>query len=185
MSDYSASTVRRVSTIAPYYVKTIAGSYCVKGNANGDGSSARFNNPYGVCYDGLQYLYMTDNTLHTIRKIDTLPPYAVTTVAGTGVGGYVDGPGSSAKFCSPFGICHDGSRFLYVCDGDNCCVRKIDTVAPYTVTTLTGKAGRTGKLDSTLEGSLFGKVYGCYFDKINNYLYVVDNGNNRIRQIRL
>jgi hypothetical protein len=119
-------------------------------------------------------------------------PYTVTTIAGTmgtsgaAASGYQDTTGSAARFNTPIGICHDGSRYLYVTDSGNYVVRRIDTQAPYTVTTVAGTVGTTGNSGITKGSYLFSsQLYGCYYDTATNKLFVVDSGNNSIRNIIL
>jgi sugar lactone lactonase YvrE len=60
--------------------------------------------------------------------------YTVTTIAGSGAAGRVDGNGVSASFSSPDGVCVDPSGNIIVADGANMIIRKITPGG--TVTTL-------------------------------------------------
>jgi DNA-binding beta-propeller fold protein YncE len=59
-----------------------------------------------------------------IRKIS--PTGVVTTLAGDGSSGYVDGIGSLARFSSSEGIAADAAGNVYVADSGNNCIRKIE-----------------------------------------------------------
>jgi len=79
-------------------VTTLAGTGS-SGSANGTGTSASFNNPYGITTDGTN-LYVADQSNHLIRKI-VISTGAVTTLAGTGSSGSANGTGTSASFNNP------------------------------------------------------------------------------------
>lgn len=72
---------------------------------------------------------------------------AVTTFAGTGGGGYVDGPAAMARFSSPTSLAQDAAGSLYVADAVNYRIRRIDTNGNVTTLAdsgvrLSGRAGR-------------------------------------------
>ena len=79
-------------------VSTLAGSG-TSGYTDGTGTSAQFNNPYGVAVDGAGNVYVADRYNHRIRKITTSG--VVSTLAGSGTSGYTDGTGTSAQFYNP------------------------------------------------------------------------------------
>ena len=122
-------------------VGTLAGS--ASGYTDGTGTSAKFNNPYGVAVDGAGNVYVGDRSNHRIRKITTSG--VVSTLAGSGTPGYADGTGTSAKFTSPTGVAVDGAGNVYVADLFNHRIRKITTSG--VVSTLAGSA--SGYADGT------------------------------------
>ena len=169
VSDYSGSTIRQISTTAPYAVTTLAG---VSGNqfeANGQGVGAAFNRPAGIVYDGSAYLYVCDYGGSTIRRV-TVSTGTVITVAGlSATPGEVDNTtGTSARFNGPMGITYDAG-YLYVADNGGNTIRKISTTAPYAVTTIvSAAAGLSGPQGLTISG---------------RFLYLADQGTNRIKRI--
>lgn len=91
--------------------------------ANGPGAAASFRNPYGVAVDSIGNVYVADQGDHRIRKIT--PDGTTTTLAGSGVAGFANGVGASAKFDSPNGITVDVAGNVYVADSGNYRIRKI------------------------------------------------------------
>ncbi len=95
------------------YVTTYAGTGSA-GFVNGDTSVASFNKPFGICIDQEGNLYLADAYNNCIRKISN--DGMVTTYAGTGTAGYLDGPATEAKFNQPINICLDEEGNMYVSD---------------------------------------------------------------------
>src|SRR6266568_28301 len=70
VADQSNHTIRRITPPAnrDWMVSTIAGLALQPGSADGTGSDARFNKPWGVAVDIAGNLYVADYGNHTIRK---------------------------------------------------------------------------------------------------------------------
>jgi sugar lactone lactonase YvrE len=103
-------------------VSTFAGS-TTSGAANGVGSSASFNTPWGVAIDTSGNLIVADGGNNSIRLIT--PAGIVTTIAGSTTAGSADGVGSNASFNSPWGVAVDTSGNVYVSDQGNFTIRKL------------------------------------------------------------
>ena len=91
VADWGNNTVRKITSAG--VVTTLAGSSgAFPGSADGIGSAARFNGPWGIAVDGGGNLYVADINNSTIRKIT--PSGLVTTLAGlAGIPGCGDGAG--------------------------------------------------------------------------------------------
>lgn len=114
---------RRIRTVSPDgLVTTLAGSG-IEGFADGPAATAQFSHPVGVAVDALGQVYVADAANHHIRQIT--PAGVVTTLAGGGVWGWVDGPAGTARFAEPTGVAVDGRGTVYVTDTANDRVRTI------------------------------------------------------------
>ena len=93
------------------------------GFADGPAAVARFNNPIGVAVDKVGNVFVADSENHRIRKIS--PDGEVTTLAGSGLPGLVNGSGTMAQFNFPFGVAVDETGNVFVADSANHTIRKI------------------------------------------------------------
>lgn len=164
------------SSNAQNYVSTYAGTG-VNGYADGDTATCKFKSVFGMCVDHSGNLYIADNSDHRIRKISA--DGIVTTLAGTGIAGYLDGPDSVAKFNAPSDLCADEAGNVYVSDFQNQYIRKISTDG--TVTTIAGN-GIAGYVDGAASVAEFNYPRGICMDAVGN-LFIADSWNHRIRKI--
>jgi sugar lactone lactonase YvrE len=108
----------------------------------------------------------------------------ITTVAGTGIGGYSGdiGLATAAELSWPFGVAVDGAGNIYVADQNNNCIRKV-AAATGIITTVagTGTAGYTGDNGAANSAELSGPT-SIVVDKSGN-IYIADTNNERIRMI--
>ena len=169
----------KIRKIAPNgVVTTLAGSASgAPGSADGQGTAAAFRGPYGIAVDGSGNVIVSDAGNNTIRKVT--PGGAVTTIAGSGAAGSLDGAGTGATFNSPTGIAIDGAGNVFVVDTSN---RKIRRVAPDgSVTTVAGSGGY-GSTDGPGATATFYFPFGVAVDGAGN-LFVSDAMNNNVRKV--
>jgi hypothetical protein len=135
-------------------VSTIAGNGSA-GFANGTGTLATFNYPYGICGDNSGNIYLAEYNNHVVRKIT--PAGVVSTFAGNGSLGFANGTATFASFKYPTGICMDTQGKYYVSEAGNEAVRKITTSVSVTISQ-TGNilchGLSTGALTSTVTGDM-------------------------------
>ncbi|HAO46196.1 MAG TPA: IPT/TIG domain-containing protein [Ferruginibacter sp.] len=146
----------RIRKITPAgVVTTFAGSS--QGFTNGTGTAAQFNQPYCITMDGSGNLYVGDRMNHAIRKIT--PAGVVSTLAGNGTPGSVNGTGTAAQFNEPLGVAADASGNIYVADYINGLIRKVTPAG--VVTTLVNS----------------GIVFGLTLDAAGNLYYTTYSSN--------
>ncbi len=173
-------TIHRIRKITPEgVVTTIAGS--TVGSLDGTGIDAQFNNPAGIDIDAAGNLYVADAGGNQIRKIT--PEGVVTTLAGAGTAGVVDGEGTIATFNQPIGVAVDEFGYVYVADFTG---RKLRRVSPTGyVKTVAGQGG--GSFVDNVQGPLayFRAPSDIVYDKTKRCIYMADNTNYAIRKINI
>ena len=174
VADYGNNVIRKITSSG--LVTTLAGSGTA-GASDGVGTTASFNHPFGVAVDKSGNIYVGDRDNNLIRKITQSG--AVTTLAGSGVPGFVNGVGKAAAFNSPCQLSVDASGNIYVADYGNNVIREITSSG--VVSTLAG----TGNIGSTNGAAIVASFNGPMGVTVgsNGYIYVGDNGNQLIRKI--
>ncbi len=173
VADKNNNCIRKITRHGS--VTTFAGG--TSGYADGTGTAAQFNKPFGLAIDKEESIYVADSANNSIRKITSQG--VVTTLAGSGTAGLVNAAGRGAQFNSPSDVVLDRSGNLYVVDTLNHCIRKI---SPQGIVTTFAGSGMPGYVDSTGLAAQFNKPCGAAIDRDGN-LYVADEGNNNIRKI--
>ncbi len=192
-------------------VSTLAGNG-IKGYVDGTGTSAQFNGPYGLALDREQgNLYVADHYNNRIRvvtpqgifgnpislgksKLKMTYQGVVTTLAGSGARGGVDGTGTNAQFDHPYGIVLDKDKNIYTTDKHR--IRKITpegtlifswirklTFNIGVVTTLAGRSAN-GFTDGLGVAAQFDCPQGMAIDREGN-IYVADANNYSIRKVTI
>jgi DNA-binding beta-propeller fold protein YncE len=108
--------------VATRSVTQLAGLSGYPGYTDGTGADARFNRPYGLALLGNDVI-VSDNWNHVLRRVAL--DGTVTTYAGAGSPGMVDGPVGSALFTYPQDVAIDAQGNLYVDDSGNHRIRVI------------------------------------------------------------
>ncbi len=159
-----AGNNNRIRKIAPDgNITTLAGGS--EGFADGAGAQASFNTPSGLAIDGDGNLYVADTGNNRIRKVT--PEGVVSTIAGDGTAGYVDGAAAQARFDGPIGVAVDEAGNVYVADTYNDRVRKISV---------------DGQVTTFPSNETFSTPCGVAVAK-DGSLFVASTGNNLLLKI--
>jgi sugar lactone lactonase YvrE len=142
VSDGGNCRVRRI-VIGSGAVSTLAGSGSAA-FADGAGTAASFNRPTGIAIDPTgTKLYVSDAENDRIRQI-VIGSGLVSTLAGSGVGAFLDGTATAARFDNPSGMSVDSEGNIYLADANNHRIRKIAITPIATITGITTNAAGTG-----------------------------------------
>lgn len=155
-------------------VVTVAGSGS-RGAADGVGTAASFNEPRGIAVDYRGDVYVADYGNHKIRRISA--GGEVSTLAGTGQAGDVDGPAATAQFRNPEGVAVSDAG-VWVADTFNHKIRFISISG--SVRTVAG-SGTPGRADGDAATASFNAPTGIAVDS-QGRVYIGDSGNHTIRR---
>ncbi|TZF86549.1 hypothetical protein FW774_04365 (plasmid) [Pedobacter sp. BS3] len=175
VADNTGHRIRKVTPDGT--VSTIAGDGTA-GLVNGTGTAAKFKNPSGLTIDASGNILVADRLNHCIRKIT--PAGVVSTVAGSGTSGLLDGDALTAKFADPYGVAVDANGNILVAELTNARIRKITPNG--IVSTLAGSSA--GFADGLSTTAKFNQPTDLDTDAEGN-IYVAEVTNHRIRKIRL
>ena len=164
----------KVKMVTPAGVATtVAGNH--SGFADGPAAQALFASPSGVAVSATGVVYVADTKNNAVRKLEN---GIVTTFAGTGHRGFVDGPGAFAEFAAPLAVAVDDLGGVLVADSDNNAVRRIAFgSAGASVTTLAGM-GKAGYVDGAPATAQFHTPAGIATAGV---ILVGDSGNDALR----
>jgi sugar lactone lactonase YvrE len=143
IADHSNYKIRKINLITGI-ISTYAGTGT--NGDSGDGASALLANfcPSDICFDKKGNLYISDAAHNKIRKVNTLGIISI--YAGTGAQGFSgdDSLATNAKLWQPGGLTIDKYDNIYVVDGNNNRIRRIDTFGIITTIAGTGVGGYNG-----------------------------------------
>jgi uncharacterized protein (TIGR03437 family) len=165
-------------------ITTYAGaSKCCASADGGPATSAWLSGDNGIAMDRQGNLYLWDSG-STIRKVNANG--IISTVAGNGAPGYTGdgGPATSASLFangSISGLAVDAAGNLYISDGENHVIRKVNTAGIISTFAGTGAPGFSGDGGPATAATLNFPA-GIALDSAGN-LYIADASNNRVRKV--
>ena len=179
VTDTGNNRIRKVK-ISDGQTWLIAGSG-VAGFADGTGSVAKFNRPYGITIDSTgKYLYVADSNNHRIRKID-LGTNSVSTLVGSGAAGYREAMGTEAVLSYPEYVKWGDDGMLYFSEAGTQRIRQINPATK--LTKLIAGSGERGYKNGSKTTAKFNNPKGLAVYSAGNELYVADTWNDIIRKI--
>jgi len=173
----------RVRKVSPFGVITTIAGNGING-FTGDGgaaTAAELATPMGIAVDGTGNLYIGDGGDFRVRKVS--PSGIITTIIGNGLAGY-SGDGASATNAQigiPYGVAVDGHGNVYVADGGNNRIRKVNTFGIITTIAGNGTASFSGDGGAATDAGL-NSPNGIAVDGSGN-VYIADGSNERIRMV--
>ncbi|MEI6184960.1 MAG: hypothetical protein WCP65_05475, partial [Bacteroidota bacterium] len=179
IADNFNHRIRMVNTSG--IISTVAGTST--GGYSGDGGDPLLAkiNANNIAVDANGNLYFADGSNNRIRKIST--SNIITTIAGNGTAGFSGdgGVATSAKVSGPLNVTIDGSGNLYIADGGNARIRKVNTSGIISTVAGYGVAGFGGDGGSAIQ-AVIGSNLKIAVD-IAGALYISDGDNGRIRKV--
>ncbi|MEK9628518.1 MAG: hypothetical protein VW455_05815 [Nitrospinota bacterium] len=168
-----------LDTVDPDYMDSIENSK-YKGKVQ-TGELATITTFSDFAFDHKGNMFISDRLNHQIRKVDH--EGEITTIAGTGESGYYGdgGPASEAAFRDPSYLATDKEGNLYIADGANNLIRKIDTHGIVTTVAGNGKHKNAGDGGPALEASIRHMNYLAVSPK--GELHIVGMNANTVRKI--
>ncbi len=180
IADRSNDRIRKVDPAG--VISTVAGDGAFGyGGDGGPAAQAQLRSPQGVAVDAAGNLYIADTGNNRIRKVD--PAGVISTVAGDGARGYGGdgGPATLAQLYSPGSVAVDAAGNLYIADGLNQRIRKVDPAGVISTVAGDGARGYGGDGGPATQAQLQ-LPYGVAVDAAGN-LYIADRSNQRIRKV--
>ena len=182
IADLKNDRVRRVDP-SNGIITTVAGNG--EHGYSGDGgpaTEAMLASPIAVTVSHKGDLYIADHRNSRIRVVAAATGI-ITTVAGVGEQGFSGdgGPATQAAIFLPRDVALDSDGSLYIADGANNRIRKVDSNGTITTVVGTGRTEFSDDGDPAHQASL-SMPYSIALDPAGN-LFVVDTGSYRVRRI--
>ena len=162
-------------------ITTFAGTGSSTYGGDGGPATAAGVQPHDVTIDNAGNIYIVDRPAR-IRKVNTAG--IISTYAGNGIPGYSGdgGAATNAQLNYSNSITVDNKGNLYISDGPNNVIRKVDTAGIITTFAGSGAGGYYGDGGpATAAGFL--DPYSVFVDSINGNVYIADGYNSAIRMI--
>ena len=181
IADTRDNRVRMVNPSGTITAFAGTGAICnIPTNACGDGAaalSAKMHFPTSVFFDSSNNLYIADSLDNKVRFVTASTGF-ISTVAGTGVGGFNgDGSASTAELNTPSSVFLDSAGNLVIGDTGNQRVRQLSAG---NISTIAG--GGLGGDGQPATGAALANPFNVGEDSAGN-LYIADTANNRIRKV--
>jgi uncharacterized protein (TIGR03437 family) len=169
--------VRRVDRFG--VITTVAGGGANRPGDGGPATSATVDGAQSVALDSGGNLYIADATALRVRKVD--PAGIISTVAGNGNRGFSGdgGPATAAQFSQVTGVAVDTGGNLYIADGGNRRIRKVDPAGIITTFAGNGSNGVGGDGSAAISAQLTGPA-DVAVDASGN-VYIADG--TRVRKV--
>jgi hypothetical protein len=198
IADTANCVIRRVDAISNI-IATVVGKMtyypdCAESGDGGPATAATLNAPSGIAFDSAGNLYIADYGNSMVRRVDARTQ-TISVFAGScnslffcegGFGGD-GGPATAASLNDPSAVAFDSSGNLYIADGGNDIVRRVDAQSGV-ITTVAGNCSRGEcQWGYTPDGGLateanLSSPQGVAVDPFGNLIFS-DSGNGLVREV--
>ena len=179
ISDEYDNRIRKIGPSG--IISTLAGNG-LPGNTGdrGRATTASLNSPVGVAVDSSGNLYIADRGNARVRRVSA--DGTINTFAGNGVSGFAgdNGPAVSAEI-DPIAVAVDGKGNVFIADGNNFRIRKVNSNGTITTIAGSGSEGYSGD-NGPATSAFIGLVTDLKIDSGGN-IYLADVFNGRVRKI--
>jgi hypothetical protein len=187
------ASTNRILEVTDSTITALAGTASIAGGyADGPAADAlfRLSSPTQPAVDGVGVVYLGDPGNNRVRKIENS---VVSTIAGSGAAGWLDGTGTASRIQSPDGIAIECSGSLLVTDGSHR-LRRIQfssssslfggTVVTATVSTVAGN-GTAGSVDGAGGPSGDAQLFspGLPSVGLDGTIFWLDRGTGVVRRV--
>jgi DNA-binding beta-propeller fold protein YncE len=179
--EQAGSRIRSI-VLSTAVVSTLAGSGIAGFEDNSNGLLARFNYPTSAVWHPSGLLYVADGVMSNrrIRRV-IISTTAVSTLAGNGAAGGLDGVGTSATFNIPRGITLDATfSKLYIAESIGNRIRSI-SLSTALVQTIAGSVIASYANGFGVSAGFNGPLFLAISP--SGVIYTADLSGNRIRQL--
>lgn len=141
---------------------------------NGPATMATMSLCHGIGMDTKGNLYIADYNNQRIRKVNAAG--IITTIAGNGTAGYAgdNGPATAATLNYPYDVAADKWGNVYITDGLNNSIRKVDTFGIISTVAGNGVAGNFGDGGAASSALVYAPV-NIAVDTFGNIYFTSDN----------
>ena len=180
IADYGSAKVRRISRSG--IITTFAGNgvFAYTGDG-GPATAASIDEVVAVATDASHNVYIADAHSRVVRKVDASG--IISTYAGNGTSGY-SGDGlaaTAAQLSLPLGVATDNAGNVYIADGFNNVIRKVNSAGVISTFAGTGAAGYAGDGFAASTAAL--RLPQSVGTDNSGNVYIGDAGNHVIRKV--
>ncbi|MBI5376010.1 MAG: hypothetical protein HZA77_11285 [Candidatus Schekmanbacteria bacterium] len=174
IADIGNNLIRKITPDGT--VSTLAGGL-EKGYRDGNAKEALFSMPIDVAVDGKGNVFVCDIGNNRIRKISN---GTVSTIAGNGNKGYVDGKAEEAEFNGIHGIAIDKKGNLFIAELQNQVIR---CLTPDGMVYTVAGSGEKGDKDGNQDTASMNEPGGLAIDYKTGTIYIADLYNHKVKKL--
>ena len=181
IADRGNNKVRRIDALGN--IDTVAGNGSPGYSGDdvpGGATLAQLNSPFCILPIAGGGFYVCDQRNHAIRRVSA--DGTITTVAGTGVPGFTDGPAASAQLDGPVDLAFDSDGSLLIADAQNNAIRRLD-LGTNVVSTVAGTGSGEFSADGGSAAQSTLATPTCITVAPDGRIVFGEDGSHRVRAI--